>query len=322
MAKVMNILKNYNVILENIINSSNSFLKIPIYVINLNTDNFRRAHIKHILHKLNLNYTLVIVNKISDNVVQSIDTKLRKGIVGCCLSHLWCIQHAIHSKHSYFLILEDDVVFHKNFLSLFKNVNYEQYDMVKLGGCDFNLHDNLKDVKIKDNVLTIYQPNKIALGAYGNIYNVGFAKIILEDKLRNFTEFDMNFDIFYEKYKIGICYPNLVTCELSTTNLEHDYSLFNKYKNEHFLNKCFIKFSYSDYYFIWVIFLEYCYNIYKENGFSRLENYKKIVENFANNDEYNRKKYNIIDILMNNNYTINDINEMMILLKNDKYVVT
>lgn len=331
---IINILNNYNVILENVINSSISSLKIQTYVINLITDKFRRNHIKHILNKLNINYTLVIVEKITDSILNDINNKcklkLNKGVIGCCLSHLWCIKHAISSKYKHFLILEDDIIFHKNFETLFKQLDYDQYDMIQLGCCDFNLHSNLQNENLKDIIakniavntdkLTIYRPTKIALGAYGNIYNLSFAKMILEEKVRNFTEFDINFITYYEKYKIGICYPNLITSELSTTNLKHNYSIFNSNRNEIFIRSCFIDFKYSDYYFIWIICLEYCYYEYQKNGYDiSCYNYENLIEKFS--DNYPEKKIHIMNILLNNNYNINDIQEIMILLQNDKYSV-
>jgi hypothetical protein len=119
---------------------------------------------------------------------------------------------------------------------------------------------------------------------------------------------------------MGICYPNLITCELSTSNLEHDYSMFtkfrNNYKNDQFVKKCFTKFDYSDYYFIWIVFLEFCYEEYQNENV--LKNYKQLTEQFS--DNYPRIKDDIIKTLANNDYTIHDINEIMVLLKNDKHI--
>ena len=325
MSDLINTLKEYKVNLENIVNSSNSFLNIPVYVINLNTDKFRRAYIQQILKKMNIDYKLIVVEKITDEIRIKMNSKLRSGIVGCCLSHLWCIQHAIDSNYNHFLILEDDVIFHKQFQTLFKEVDYHDYDMIQLGCCDFNLHENLSKSNVSTetnnatNQLTIYRPTKIALGAYGNIYNIAFAKLILQEKTHYFTEFDMKFDTYYDRYKMGICYPNLITCELSTSNLEHDYSMFTKfrtsYKNDQFVKKCFTKFHYSDYYFIWIVFLEFCYEEYQNENV--LKNYTQLTEQFSYN--YPRIKDDIINTLANNDYTIDDLNEIMVLLKNDKY---
>ena len=199
--------------------------------------------------------------------------------------------------------------------------------MIQLGCCDFNLHHNLQKYtnvenntlkdELKDKILTIYSPSKIALGAYGNIYNLGFAKMILEEKNKNFLEFDTNFDTYYEKYKIGICYPNLITSELSTTNLRHNFSLFDKCKNYKYVKQCFVDFNYSDYNFMWILFLKYCYNNYISN--KSLDKYEKLIEDFSHN--YPKIKNNITNVLLNNNYNINDIQEIMVLLENDKYII-
>lgn len=314
-------LNNYEVILENINNNNNSFLKIPIFIINLNTNNLRRAYIKYITKKLGLNYTLVIVKPISDNIKNEIDSKTKNGIVGCFLSHLWCIKYAIENNFNYFLIFEDDVVFHKNFETLFQKINYKKYDMIQLGCCDFNLKNNIdKNLVIKD--LHIYKPNSIALGAYGNIYNINFAKLIYEEKINNFKEFDTTFDMYYNKYNIGICIPNLVTTELSTTNLGHDYSLFKNIgtnRNNYFTNNCFINFSYDIYYFIWIIFIEYCYTHYNQNNKAEITfgDYYSLIDNFANNNIVNNDL--IKNTLLNNGIYFYDIMEIFSILDNDKH---
>ena len=196
--KLLNILNNYDVSLENITNIKNSFIDFPIYVINLENDIYRRAHIKFITSIIGLNYTLVKVKPISDETKNIIDEKNKKGMIGCFLSHLWCIKNAIENNHKYFLIFEDDIIFHKNFESLFKKINYKKYDMLQLGCCDFNLNKNIANIDLSKNKgLFIYNPKEIALGAYGNIYNLNFAKLIYYEKLNEFSEFDTKFNLYY-----------------------------------------------------------------------------------------------------------------------------
>lgn len=320
MSEIINLLNNYKVKLEDNNNFENSLIDIPVYVINLNTDIYRRGYIQHFLNKFNINYKLVIVERIiSDN---NIIKDIRNGVTGCCLSHLWCIKNAIENKHNYFLIMEDDVIFNKNFTSLIKKVNYKMYDMIQLGCCDFNLSKNIKNcgiTEVKKDELKIYNPSEIALGAYGNIYNMNFAKLVLEEKINNFSEFDTKFDMYYGKYNIGICLPNLLTTELSTTNTNHDYSFMNDYKNDFFLKKCFINFNYNDYYFIWIIFIDFCYNEYiNNNNF----NYEKLIDDFSerfNNNKFNYKKYTIVDVLLNNDLNGDGMMDIINRIQNDKY---
>lgn len=322
---ITNILNNYNVILEKIQNTQNSFIDFPIYVINLKNDIYRRAYIKYITQKLGINYTLVVVNTISNETKDKLNPKTKLGIAGCFLSHMWCIKNAIENNYKHFLIFEDDIVFHKNFKTLFKQVNYEEYDMIQLGCCDFNLKKNIANMNINKQ-FTLYEPTDIALGAYGNIYNLNFAKLVYEEKINSFNEFDMPFDMYYNKYKMGVCLPNLVTAELSTTNLGHDFSPFKKKQtklkfNGYFTKSCFVEFKYEDYYFIWIVFIEFCYNFYKENKKS-IDNhqYQELIKTFSEKEVVENTNNQIIsNVLLNNGLFYTDINAIFQILDTDKY---
>lgn len=318
------LLNNYDVILEN---NQNHFIQpainIPVYVINLEKDKYRRAYIKYIMKKMKINYTLVIVKSCTEEMRDLLDKKTKVGIAGCFLSHLWCINHAIKKKNGdYFLIFEDDVIFHKNFGYFFKKIDYTKYDLLQLGCCDFNLKNNMKNkLKLQKNTLNVYNPVEQALGAYGNIYNINFAKILLYEKINFFREFD-SFDMYYQKYNIGICYPNLVTAELSTTNLGHDYSLFRNSKtlnfNNYFINKCFYDFKYNDYYFIWIIFIEHCCEYCETTKkLFDVNSYYQNIHNFSIKCNNNMKDI-IVNVLTNNNIYFSDINNMLELIKNDE----
>jgi GR25 family glycosyltransferase involved in LPS biosynthesis len=315
-------LTNYNVILEKNEEFKTSLIDMPVYVINLDRDKYRRAYIKYIMNKMKINYTLVIVKSCTDETSLLLGGKdTTNGIVGCFLSHLWCIKHAIDQhKNDHFLIFEDDVVFHKKFAKYFKQLDYKKYDMIQIGCCDFNLKKNMENKNI-ENELLIYNPKELALGAYGNIYNIHFAKIIFYEKIHLFKEFDTNFKMYYNKYNIGICYPNLVTAELSTTNLGHNYSLFkennhfNYYK--YFINNCFYNFDSKDYYFIWIIFIKYCHEHYNKNKeLLTIASYHQLIDDFSHNKE------TIYDILTNNNIYYYDMNKIVEFFINDPIEIT
>lgn len=322
---ILNILDNYRVVLENIENSKNPLIDIPVYIINLKINNYRRSYIKYITKKMEINCTLVIVEKVSQDILDNINSinigkNLRQGVFGCYLSHLWCIKNAIENNYQYFIIFEDDILFHKNFKELFYHINYKKYDMIQLGCCDFNLKSNLDNSNInKYTKLHQYNPKKIALGAYGNIYNIHFAKMIFNDKIRNPLEFDVDFDNYYEKYNISICYPNLITSELSTTDINHNFSIFSETNNRHgeFIRSCFKEFNFKNYYFIWIIFIEYCYLNNKSKIFSK-DQYESMIINFS--DNYVKIKNVILDILMNNEITFNDMNHIINIINNDIYI--
>lgn len=323
---IENLLSNYDVILEkNERLFEKPIINIPVYVINLDKDEYRRAYIKYIMNKMKINYTLVIVKPCTEKKRNLIDETTRVGIVGCFLSHLWCIKYAIEQKKSeHFLIFEDDIVFHKNFFNFFKQLDYTKYDMIQLGCCDFNLRQNMKNDNLNNNLI-VYNPQELALGAYGNIYNINFAKIVLYEKLYSFSEFDNKFNMYYNKYNIGICYPNLVTAELSTTNLGHDYSLFKESKtfnyNNYFVNHCFYNFDYKDYYFIWIIFIKECYEYYdKTKELLTIKSYYELIDKFSSNNNNIIKKNVIFDVLTNNDIYFYEMNNILELIINDNII--
>ena len=114
------LLNNYEIIIENNEYINHSLIDIPVYVINLDKDKYRRGYIKFIMNKMKINYNLIIVKTIKEetrvlfNKDKNNDKDTTNGVIGCFLSHLWCIKHAINEKKKdYFLILEDDIVFNK-----------------------------------------------------------------------------------------------------------------------------------------------------------------------------------------------------------------
>ena len=300
---ILSELENYYVKSIDITNCTQSSIDIPVYVINLYDDKYRRGYMKYMLKLLNINYKLIIVHRVSDAICK-LYPRLKKGVIGCSLSHLWCIRDAITRKYQNFLILEDDIVFHKNFLSMFRQTNYVKYDLLQLGCCDFCLHTNIKN-KYTPNV---YRPTKNALGAYGNIYNLNFAKVFFNEKVNNFSEFDISMQIFYDRFKIGVCYPYLVTSELSTTNLDHKFSIFDK-QSLRFTKCCFLEYKPDDYYFVWIVFLKYCYEEYKNMTFKKALNYNIIVQQFAERHKGIQDK--ISQLLQNNGLKIKDVYEIL-----------
>ena len=218
----------------NIINddtTNNCLNTFPIYVINLRDDKLRRNYIKHIFLKHQINYYLIIVDKFKYNSQRDcIRAKIHPSKLGCILSHLWCIQDAITNGYTRFIIFEDDIIFHKKFKHLFNQIIdsdiINKTDMLMLGSIDVNLNHNLTHFKNNESV---YFPTKRILGAHANIYKLEFAKHFLNYKLNceKILEFDTEYQAFMKDHKIGICMPNLVVCELSTTNINHHYSPFN-----------------------------------------------------------------------------------------------
>ena len=69
------------------------------------------------MKKYNLSFTLIIVDKIDDFLFETFNRNgsLTRGEIGCCLSHLWCLQNVIVNKYENAIIFEDDIIFHKDF---------------------------------------------------------------------------------------------------------------------------------------------------------------------------------------------------------------
>jgi GR25 family glycosyltransferase involved in LPS biosynthesis len=304
------IINNYDVNILSYINGSNKdnlLNNLPIYIINLKSNVIRRHYIKYIMHQMRINYNLVIVDTINDDIydkIEKINIKVDKFKLGCVLSHLYCIKICIDSNFEKFLILEDDIIFHKNFDKFFtlELLNLD-FDILMLGAVDFNYDYNKQFIKSATNDMCIYKPNRQALGAHANIYSNSFAKKLYKYKITNkIVEFDVDFKFFYNKNNIYICTPNLIVCELSTTNLNHNFGYnflrFKKYIKQIFPDK----FTYKDYKYITIDFINYAKKCNDINSFKHLvEDY---IKTLTKEEEI---KLLIYDSLLQSGYSINDI---------------
>jgi GR25 family glycosyltransferase involved in LPS biosynthesis len=111
-----------------------------IYIINMDKDHERLKIIDKKMMKLGLKYKRIkgidgkkIYSKYKNK------TKLKPGQLGCLLSHINVLEDAIKNKYKNILVLEDDVLFHKNFHEEFKKKyeflknNENEIDLVYLG---------------------------------------------------------------------------------------------------------------------------------------------------------------------------------------------
>lgn len=311
------LLNNYDVRKYEIVNSKvqdNLINNFPIYVINLREDKTRRNYIKMLFKKHKINYSLIVVERFRNT--SGIDMKIGNSILGCILSHLWCINNAIHKNYKRFIIFEDDIIFHKNFDNLFKqimNSYIENIDLLMLGALDTNLQTNLQKFNNKQ---LVYYPTSNILGAHANIYKLEFAKEFLNYKLNSpkIIEFDYDYMEFINKFKIGICIPNLVICELSTTNISHHFSPLSNAAYERYKKWFPENFTYDDYEYIMIIFI----NFIKEkinNGVS-FNDFEEMVTSFKRNYKNRNIEY-ISKSLLNSNYKKEDILEIFMYMKVD-----
>lgn len=281
------LLNEYSVSVQTILNSNedntgvqNVLNNIPIYVIHLNTDVIRKLYITYLFKRFHLNYMLVSVDTITDKTIESFSKgqvqgqgkSQGKGQVqcslsqfGCVLSHLWCLKHAIANHFPQFIVFEDDVVFHGDFLNRIKKYLNSPFDMVMLGACDFHFHENKQHMNKKWNV---YFPKQNALGAHANLYTLSFAKTFYDWKTQQtmIDEFDRNYDVFYSSHKMAICCPNLVVCELSTSNLQHHFGPCDRNLHIVYMKNCFPDgFTYHSYLYITIDFIEYFIKSFMES---------------------------------------------------------
>jgi GR25 family glycosyltransferase involved in LPS biosynthesis len=311
-----NIIANYNPTIINYIHgdiTDNILNNYPIFVINLKDNIERRNYINFIMRKMKVNYNLVMVDKIDSNIYDKIgkqNIKTDKNKLGCILSHLFCIKLGIDSNYNKFIIFEDDIIFHKQFNELctldLLNVDF---DMLMLGACDFNLNSNKILIHKKFDNLHIYKPSRQALGAHANIYSISFAKTLYDFKMKTpIFEFDADFKKFYQKNNIYISMPNLVVCELTTTNLNHQYG-YESIEHNKYINQIFpTEFTYKNYKYITIHFINYVKDNYDSNqDFTLNHIVNKYIKLFNISESM---KITLTENLTSSDYSIEDIKNM------------
>ena len=203
MEPLKNILFNYKVKLIHINNNKNSIIneKIQkIFVINLLEDRLQRNYMITIMRKLNINFTLVVVNKVQNKDYEILCPKkhISKEELGCCLSHLYCLNYIIQHNIQNSIILEDDVIFHKNFLKEFIKIDLKNCDFLLLGAHDYSF-SSLNYLHVQSNNLYHPDPNSTCLfGAHANYYSLHAAKCMFEIRSSLISFFD-NYFSYYDK---------------------------------------------------------------------------------------------------------------------------
>ena len=317
--EIITILDNYKVILtsykrneerKSILNDYSD----NIYVINLKNDKVRRNYIKMLFKKLNIEYTLVVVEPISDelfSLLRGVEKQLSKSEVGCSLSHLWCLKHITENKYKGgSIIFEDDIVVHKNFESMFEHLFKEKhFDFLSMGACDFDFFDvNYKNVKNG-----LYQPcltSKRCYGAHANYYSPNGAKYIFKLKSLFFSFFDNNFSSIFKHFNTSafITYPNLFVTELSTSNINHKYHFYSSYE-VYFYSKCFTNFKFQEYRFLYLCMIQKLADYCERNKVTSEINESSIVKLMYNtlNDIPNEEKTSLLQRIDLDFFTCKDI---------------
>jgi GR25 family glycosyltransferase involved in LPS biosynthesis len=217
-----------------------------IYVINMDKDINRMKILDKKMKKLGLEYKRIpgVDGKKKYSKYKN-KTKLRPGQLGCLLSHINVIKDAIKNNYNNILVLEDDIVFHKNFHMEFvkkykKLIKREKkFDLIYLG-CSQSMGGNGKwnNTLMEDEYYINYETD----GTFGMLINKNiFLKIIEVNKNMEIpidTSLSKNI-LATKKYKCFTLYPHLITSnvdELSNTDNRmrnlREYLTSNKLKYE------------------------------------------------------------------------------------------
>ena len=256
-----------------------------IYVINLASNPVRRHYIKLMMEKMKINYTIIVVQKIHKNVYRYLqnDTKISIGEMGTYLSHMWCLRDAINNDYKKFIILEDDILFHKQFHTLFKQIVSKEYDFLMLGASHFNRDANYYKPKNK-----VYMPSFDVLrgnllGAFAILYTNKSATFVYELRKKNITFFDYDLYTIFKQFRksSGICYPNLIAADISHSNLNHAFSI----TKHTYYKKCYDTFNFQDYHFTYIdMFIKYKFNNRKHLKTTQKKALIYLLLNFFNNN--------------------------------------
>ena len=191
-----------------------------IYIINLEKDKYRLDILKPKLHKFKIKYK-IIEGIDGNNVVNN--TKLRNGQYGCLLSHKKILEDALKNNYNQIAIFEDDIIFNRNFNTLFDKkykylINKEKdYDILYIGSSQGYYQYKKK----KWNNITInkhYYKVKDTLGAFAFIINKKVIKKILEELDKQILPIDTLIKrkiIKNKNYNCFALFPNIITTNVS-----------------------------------------------------------------------------------------------------------
>jgi GR25 family glycosyltransferase involved in LPS biosynthesis len=207
------------------------------------------------MNKLKINFTLVIVDRITDTIYQTLcpTAHISKEELGCCLSHLWCLHRIIENKCENAIIFEDDIMIHQNFVQQIMKIDFKKTDFLLLGAHDYDF-SSLNYQHVKENQL--YHPDEntnYLFGAHANYYSLKAAKCMFEIRTSYISFFDKEYMLMFDHFKKSsfVCYPNLVITDVSKSRLNHSKYLFSTDEIEYY-TKCFINFNFSHYHFIYL----------------------------------------------------------------------
>ena len=220
--------------IEKFLNKNNNYdirnIVDEIYIINMDKDADRMKKLNNKMNKLGLKYKRISGidgKKIYEKYEGK--TNLRPGQLGCLLSHQIVLKDAIKNNYNNILVLEDDVIFHKDFHNEFKKkfkylIDREKnFDLIYLG-C--SQKHNWKNINIKKEYLDGYKMD----GTFSMIINNNIYKKIIN--LSNNLDKPIDRVLYdnIQKNNTYCFYPYVVSVNGNCiSNTENYYNINQKY---------------------------------------------------------------------------------------------
>jgi GR25 family glycosyltransferase involved in LPS biosynthesis len=230
-----------------------------VYVINLFEDVRKRNYINVLFKKYNIDYNLIIVDKIDKTIFDKLVIKNQISVAefGCCMSHMWCLMDIVKNNYKNAIIFEDDVIFSKTFTKSFFNIlkKHPKIDFMLLGAHDYNfIQTHYKNVKDG-----LYRPEKDftnLFGAHANYYSNLGAQKMFNIRLSHLSFFDNNYNSLFNSLPNSyICYPNLAIANISESRINHEKQFFSDFEIGYY-NLCFDNIKLNDYNLIYTNLLD------------------------------------------------------------------
>jgi hypothetical protein len=306
---LIDILKLYKVKLVHIKNVATSDLNErveQIYVINMIQDVIKRNYIIILMKKYGINFTLVLVdyvpNSIYNTIYNAAKIRITKEELGCCLSHLWCLNNVIINKCKNAIIFEDDIILHKNFMIRFNKI-YDKnpnIDFLLLGAQD----QSFSTINYKHIHKGLYKPDKLCrqlYGAHANYYSLNGAQAQFDIRTASISFFDKEYGIMFNRFKESyVCCPNLAVANITSSALNHTRAIAEDMEREYY-NRCFLNFNFSHYNFLYV-------NLLNNAVIAKTDTYKTFTENYLYAYFHDFNKIDIVkNRLVMDFFTLDDI---------------
>jgi len=183
---------------------------IDVYLVSLDKDVERR---NNILSKINVDYIYAVDGrKLNLDSLQIENKNLKKGEIGCYMSHVHLLYKSLESSKNNILVLEDDVEISKNTFSKIQNAIKnapKDFEILFLG---YNYHEN-HDYESVSNVY----------GAHGYIIN---NKNITKEKIDRLFPIMYPLDIALPKFfKSYIVKPKIIELNNTFKNTSNTQSI-------------------------------------------------------------------------------------------------